>query len=184
VNEITDHAKCHRFGRTIKAAAAIVMLVVAPMSKSADWLTCRGIDSDEARLACFDAAVAAALQPVSAPATETLVAEVPARSVSEPTGDAADAPDDFGAEDLERSKNIASEVPARISAVLKIDGDTELEEGHRLILDNGQVWQYIDRSDLYVAKRDPVIEIRRNVLGNYFLSIDGSGLRRRVKRIQ
>ena len=73
------------------------------------------------------------------------------------------------------------EVTARIAGRF-----TGFAEGRRYTLDNGQVWEQIDSTDLPGVELDsPVVEISPSVFGNsWYIQVEGYNTRAKVRRVK
>jgi len=148
---------------------------------------CRDITNTAERLACYDrlAGRASAKAPPSSPAAAApAAAPVIAAPVSgAPAG--APTPSDFGLSKVQKERaNTASSSPAEIKSITA--GVTGFRKGPsgrpRVLLDNGQTWEYEEDGDYLLAVGDSVT-IRRASLGS-FLLVTPSKLVHRVRRIR
>jgi hypothetical protein len=144
-----------------------VVLVIAAANAAADQLrdelvTCRGLP-DEARLACYDAAVDRGTQSASISQEELfgMNNDEVQRTVEEATGEAQLAR--LGA-------TVARVQPSGYDRVL-------------ITLDNGQVWRQVDSSSLRLRVGD-AIEIERASFGSFMLQKTGSKRSMRVSRYE
>jgi hypothetical protein len=59
------------------------------------------------------------------------------------------------------------------------------EGSTRFVLENGQVWIQSEKGTLYIPKKtNPLMTIKKGVLGVYFISVEGYKKRTKVKRIK
>ncbi|TCP03119.1 hypothetical protein EV684_105286 [Rubrivivax gelatinosus] len=155
----------------------VLTTLLAPAAFSAlaqdDALSrCRALTDGAARLACYDAiplAPAAAAQAGPAPAAAATPAARPATGA---------APADFGLPRRDRptvAEAVESSIPGRF------DG---WEPKTRWRLANGQLWEVTDGSRAAYALQDPKVRIRRGVVGNYLMEIEGVAQVLKVRRIQ
>ena len=90
----------------------------------------------------------------------------------------------FGREAIEEKEKASVEKQAPKSIVSTIEGPFEGWNGNTVFrLKNGQVWRQIDKSVFYERTQDPKVEIKKGLLGVYYLSIEGYGSRCKVKRV-
>jgi hypothetical protein len=161
---------------------------------------CSSISNTAERLACYDrlagraaakappsspAAAAPAAAPVSAPpAAAAPAAAAPATTT--PTPAAASKASDFGLSKVQkdRADGAASSSPAEIKSITaRVTGFRKGPSGRpRVLLDNGQTWEYEEDGD-YLLAIDDSITIRRASLGS-FLLVTPSKLVHRVRRIR
>lgn len=174
-------------GGALHAAVAVALLTVAaPLSAAVDparLIACSAEVDDAKRLACYDAAVAAAsaeARTIAArreAAREKAAAEkaaADARAAAEAAEAARKAQADrFGQEGLRLggSPDRLDELQARI-AETRLDRVGEAV----FLLDNGQMWRQTDGLSLPPVRAGDAVEIKRGALGGYRLTVP------RVKR--
>lgn len=181
----------------MRPALAILLLMTAQTAQAADkppaappavvqkLLDCRSVADATARLACFDASVAALASSVAT--REVLVADKEevkkARrglfGLALPTFNLFGADKDEVAEGEKKDERGAlTEIEATITAARP-----SRSAGWRFVLDDGSVWL---QTDAIGFRRDPKpgmkIRIRRAAMGSYLANVDGQ-LAVRVKRI-
>lgn len=188
--------------------AALVVVAGTPAAAFADALydeirVCRSLPSDEARLACYDAAAdragtatpaAADPPPVAAtpPSTESTAARPAASSASAapatavaPAAAAVSQEDLFGknAKEVQRTVEEATGTASVDSLRARVTNLQQAAPDKVVIsLDNGQVWRQTTSSNLRLRKGDE-IEIERGALGSYILQKVGSKRTMRVQRM-
>lgn len=143
---------------------------------------CAGVENADERLACYDSAVdllkeAEAAGGVAVVTSEQLVeAEKQAFGLRQPSF-----------VDVARATAPATATPEEPDSIAaKISAVAERADGRlRFILDNGQVWEQVERSRL---SRTPAAgtpaEVKKAMIGSYMLSIEGLGRSMRVRRVQ
>jgi hypothetical protein len=160
-----------------------------------DLSRCRAIADPAARLVCYDglpltatpapaqaarAAAPAALAPaaVAAPAaTLQGAAAKPALANAMPGAANNAGSSSFG---LERAKAAEpQEVVSRISGLFEGWGART-----RIRLANGQVWQVVDGSTAALALNEPRVTVRRALMGDFVLEVEGSNRTAKVKRLE
>jgi hypothetical protein len=162
---------------------------------------CSSISNTAERLACYDrlagrapaskappsspTAAAPAAAPVSAaPAAAAPAAAAPAAATPVPAR--ASTADDFGLSKVqkERANGADSSSPAEIKSITaRVTGFRKGSNGRpRVLLDNGQSWEYEEDGDYLLAVGDSVT-IRRASLGSYLL-VTPARLIHRVRRIR
>jgi hypothetical protein len=157
----------------------------------AGFRRCREVPQAEARLRCYDAlplGASAQAQPTPsvAPPPPSISAPTPASSAtgSSPSATvraaspAASPEAGFGLQ-----KPAVAELPAIESF---IPGAFDGWGANSLIrLANGQVWQIVDGSSRYLARRDnPKVTVRRGALNSFFLDFEGDNRSPQVRRVQ
>jgi hypothetical protein len=151
---------------------------------------CSSISNTAERLACYDrlAGRASAKAPPSSPAAAAPaaapVSAAPAAATPVPAG--APTANDFGLSKVqkERADGAASNSPAEIKSITaRVTGFRKGPSGRpRVLLDNGQSWEYEEDGDYLLAVGDSVT-IRRASLGS-FLLVTPARLIHRVRRIR
>jgi hypothetical protein len=119
------------------------------------------------------APVASPPPPAANPAPSAAPVAAPAQNP------ASGAPTGFGAEALPQQK---VEGPKSVSVHVKgtFDG---LKKGTYFHLDDGQLWVCIDDGRYDYEAVNPAATIRRNLIGSYWMLLEGSGFEIRVKRV-
>lgn len=150
-------------------------------SAMAEALACRAIVADDARLACYDRAIAA----VAGDPSDTAglrsrdVDTFGRRAAAEPARNEKE----FGAERL--AKAAEDQVDKLESQVVEV-GLTALGKIF-VVLDNGQVWRQLDGDDAKARlSKEGVstVVIRKGAMGSYLMTLDGKNRTYRVKRIK
>jgi len=154
---------------------------------------CRAISNTAERLACYDklagSASASRAPPSSsaaaAPAAPVSTAPVSTAPAAAATPAAAASAKDFGLSKVQKERaNGAANSPAEMKAITaQVTGFREGPSGRpRVLLDNGQAWEYEENGDYLLAIGDSVT-IRRASLGS-FLLVTPAKLVHRVRRIR
>jgi len=161
----------------------LILLTATATAYGAQSLsTCRQIENDPDRLACYDAAVDAVLQPATQkPSAETHPTEQPQSS----NDTAVSGETIFGKVDSTNTAVIHEVfgVPNVDSIESTITQARTAPDGHRVFaLANGQVWAQTDSMNLPLAIGD-VVHIRRGMVGSYLLSGNANKKSMRVKRV-
>jgi hypothetical protein len=157
---------------------------------------CSSITNTAERLACYDRLAGrasaskaqpsspAAAAPAAAPVSAAPAASAPAAATPVPAG--ASTAKDFGLSKVqkERADGAASGSPAEIKSITaQVTGFRKGPNGRpRVLLDNGQSWEYEEDGDYLLAVGDSVT-IRRASLGS-FLLVTPTRLIHRVRRIR
>ena len=158
------------------------LLAATPAMASSDFVACRQLESDAARLKCYDEAAAgvsideesqaeAMPEPIPKPADKPPVTQADAlfgKSAEETAELVGEA---LGVEDISRIEASVSRVQRDPYDRLYID------------LDNEQRWKQTEGSRFNLKVDEPVI-ITRSVLGSFMLEKKSGGRRIRVKRIK
>ena len=144
----------------------LLLLSTAALADDAALLRCRGIAEASARLACYDA--------LPLTATEGKAGQAAAKQGSQPP-----TPEQFGLEE----KLVP---PPGLDAIeSSISGRFEGWQPNTTIrLANGQVWQVTDGSSRIYDVDNPKVEIRRGVLGAFYLNLAGDNRTVRVRRLR
>lgn len=152
----------------------------------ANVYACGEIADSAARLACFDAAVAA----MKAAQTQGQFAAVDAAGVRqierEAFGFSLPSLPRLGLPGLRRSDGDSAAVePERTPNVTMTIARLGRFDGRpSFVMDNGQVWVLIDSQDNRLARPGGAVTIRRASLGSYLMSVDAGGAALRVRRAQ
>ena len=156
---------------------------------------CSSISNTAERLACYDRLAGrasaskaspsfpAAAAPAAAPVSAAPAAAAPAAATPVPAG--TSSANDFGLSKVQKEHaNAASSAPAEIKSITaRVTGFREGPNGRpRVILDNGQTWEYEEDGDYLLALGDS-ITIRRASLGS-FLLVTPAKIVHRVRRIR
>jgi hypothetical protein len=173
--------------RACSVVVGFAVLSTAPtiLANEAAIKQCRDIRDSAQRLACYDAI---ALPQASTPLAPTASAAAPtaARASAAPSATpaqpaASGAPKDVAEFGLP-AKVRAAEVD-RVNS--RVKGRLESwQQGTRIRLDNGQLWQVSDDSTGLCNCDSPKVEIYRGALGTFFMSIEGKRAAPRVKRLE
>lgn len=92
--------------------------------------------------------------------------------------------DRFGAEE-EIRRRVEKIRPEPKELISRIIGNFRGWRGNTIFnLENGQVWQQIESDKFVVNLEDPVVTIRKGLVGTYFLKVEGFGSRVKVKRLK
>ncbi len=152
----------------------------APLSKV---YACAGIAESGARLACYDAAVGVLKQAEAAGGVAVVsreqLADVGKKSFGLSTPDLSDV--------AKVAPNVAAAAPVEAidSIQAKITSAEKRANGKvRFVLDNGQIWDQLEAERIRGVNKLPVsAEIKKSMLGNFMMKIDG-GIAIRVRRVQ
>jgi len=144
---------------------------------------CRTLDSDTARLACFDAIAlssAGAEQGAAVDTAADMSAAQQDRSQTQPP-----KTPDFGEDDLvkaqTKTENEETKLTATVTAIRKTRSGKYVFD-----LDNGQTWRQLqsDSTRMYLPRKPGFqIELEKGVLGSYFLRRVGKKQSMRVQRL-
>ncbi len=167
--------------KAIFVMAAATLVGTSAFANEA-MLKCRALTDASKRLACYDAVdvsapVAQTRPPVSSGTSPASTAVAPARSVPTPS-----APPTAAAEFGLAPKQTAVGVE-RIESTIKGKLDS-WQQGSRIRLANGQLWQVTDDSRGVCDCVDRKVVVTRGAFGTYFLEIEGKNNSPRVKRLE
>ncbi len=163
--------------------AVAILLIALPASADERLLDCRGIESAEQRLACYDSTIDAlyaveSRKPADVSPNEPAVAYSAKVTSESPAGiDAEQEPEDqFGKPEPRVELNNA--IDATVTAVSRTSHKKLL-----ITLDNQQIWQQLDSLTMRLQVGDE-INVRSARLNSYLLRKRSGGRSIRVKRIQ
>jgi len=186
--------------RRVHLAAAAALLVVAasgtvaaqpgpPALQSPETLAkvyaCSEIADSAARLACFDAAVAA----LKTAQTQGQFAAVDAAGVRqierEAFGFSLPSLPRLGLPGLRRDGSGAVVAPESTPELAMTIARLGYYDGRRsFVMDNGQVWVLIDSKDNRFARVGAAVTVRRALVGSYLMGVDAGGPALRVRRAE
>lgn len=132
--------------------------------------SCRSIENNMERLACYDQQVDE-LAKVAAKPSESAPQPVETTSVV-----SEKAIDNFG---LVNKKDAVLEIRSSIAGAFK--GWSPKTE---FILDNGQIWRVVDGSSASFNADSPKVEISTGAFGAFYFRVDGLNKSPRVKRVK
>ena len=144
----------------------LLLLSSAALADDAALLRCRGIADASARLACYDAL------PVTA--GEVSAGQAAAKQDNQPP-----TPEQFGLEAKLAPAPGVDAIESQISG--RFEG---WQPNTKIQLANGQVWQVTDGSSRTYDVNNPKVEIRRGMMGAFYLNIAGDNRTVKVRRIQ
>lgn len=162
----------------LPASLSGFLLATTSVTASSDFLACAQLESDAARLQCYDDAAERASTDVDSEA------EVKPKPGDKP---AAAHPDALFGKSTEETAELVTEalgvdevnrIEARVSRIQRDPYDRLLID-----LDNEQRWKQTE-SARFNLKADEAIIITRSVLGSYALEKKSGGRRIRVKRLR
>ena len=139
---------------TARFGLLLVWLIAMPATAQDTIESCRKLSDPAARFACYE----------SLPLTPPAASAGSRTSRSEPS----ETPQ-VG------ETTVESAVPSNFSGW----GPNE-----KIALENGQVWQVVDRSSYATRPGKRTASVKRGMLGAYFLNVDGVALSPRVRRIK
>jgi hypothetical protein len=176
-------------------AAALSFPLLTPLPgwavDDAGLRRCREIPQSTARLACYDALPlgpaplvpatphGAAAAPSAAPKPPSTAAPPPPPATTARPEPPAPSPEaGFGLQ-----KPVAAELPSIESFIPgAFDG---WGPNSQIRLANGQVWQIVDGTSRFLAKRDnPKVTVRRGAFNSFFLDFEGDNRSPQVRRVQ
>ena len=139
------------------SASLLILQMPAHAVTPEQLAKCRAINDNNARLACYDAAI----------------------DGNQPAIKAAQKKQDEAAFGLVNGgQAVVDEIETRIDGVL--DG---WDPGQRIKLANGQVWKVVDDSKEVRIVTNPKVKIRRGALGAIYLEIEGITRSPKVVRV-
>lgn len=187
-----------RSKRTLRPLTRIVLMLGALASSYATLshaddglLRCRAIADATQRLACYDALPATAGRASgagSSSASGTAKAAAPTAASAAagaaavgnaPTAAAPNRVEEFGLEEKRAAANQLNTIESSIGGRFEGWGP-----GSRITLANGQVWRVMDDSSATLYLNNPKVQVRRGMLGAFYLEIDGTNRSPKVKRVQ
>ena len=155
--------------------ALCLFATAATAADDAALQRCLAITEASARLACYDA-LASALMPHAVPRAVPAPAAAPATfAPGAAPAIAAAAVQKFGQERRDEPRTISS----HIVGVFEGWGPSS-----RIKLANGQVWQVVDGSEGVYFLQSPKVTVRRALMGDFQLDIEGAKRTPRVRRVE
>jgi hypothetical protein len=160
----------------MKALFVLLFVSGSALADDAAMLQCRSIAGVAARVACYDAIPVGAAAPLAAPVVAA------AAAAAAPTPQQREQA--FGMATVKAPKSVTPEQDNSISST--IAGRFDGWSGNELIkLSNGQVWRIVDGSSaVLLPMTDAKVKVERNVIGTYFLKIEGTNNSPKVRRVQ
>jgi len=157
----------------MKALFVLLFVSGSALADDAAMLQCRSIAEAPARVACYDAIPVGAAAPLAAPVAAAAAAPTPQQREQA-----------FGMATVKVPKSVTPEQDNSISST--IAGRFDGWSGNELIkLANGQVWRIVDGSSAVLSPMtDARVKVERNVIGTYFLTIEGTNNSPKVRRVQ
>lgn len=157
----------------MKALFVLLFVSSSALADDAAMLQCRSIAGVAARVACYDAIPVGAAAPLAAPVAAAAAAPTPQQREQA-----------FGMATVKAPKSVTPEQDNSISST--IAGRFDGWSGNELIkLANGQVWRIVDGSSAVLSPMtDAKVKVERNVIGTYFLTIEGTNNSPKVRRVQ
>lgn len=157
----------------MKALFVLLFVSGSALADDAAMLQCRSITEVPARVACYDAIPVGAAAPLAAPVVAAAAAPTPQQREQA-----------FGMATVKAPKSVTPEQDNSISST--IAGRFDGWSGNELIkLSNGQVWRIVDGSSAVLSPMtDAKVKVERNVIGTYFLKIEGTNNSPKVRRVQ
>jgi len=157
----------------MKALFVLLFVSGSALADDAAMLQCRSIAGVAARVACYDAIPVGAAAPLAAPVAAAAAAPTPQQREQA-----------FGMATVKAPKSVTPEQDNSISST--IAGRFDGWSGNELIkLANGQVWRIVDGSSAVLSPMtDAKVKVERNVIGTYFLTIEGTNNSPKVRRVQ
>lgn len=157
----------------MKALFVLLFVSGSALADDAAMLQCRSITAVAARVACYDAIPVGAAAPLAAPVVAAVAAPTPQQREQA-----------FGMATVKAPKSVTPEQDNSISST--IAGRFDGWSGNELIkLSNGQVWRIVDGSSAVLSPMtDAKVKVERNVIGTYFLKIEGTNNSPKVRRVQ
>jgi hypothetical protein len=149
----------------MKNALTLLLLVsTTALADDATVLQCRSLADPASRLACYDAMPVGQARPA-------LAAAAPAAAPAA----------DFGRETI-KPKPEAQPTAIESTIVGEFAG---WRPNMRIKLANGQVWRIVDDSASDLPRSgNQKVRIERNLFGTLFLTVDGSNLSAKVRRVE
>ena len=184
----TTHTKRLVLSTAILAACAAGG---APAEDPNGLTQCSSISNTAERLACYDKLAGRATSPKAPPsspaaATPAAAPVSAAPAAATPVPARASTPNDFGLNKVQkdRANDAAPNSPAEIKSITaRVTGFRKGPSGRpRVLLDNGQEWEYEEDGDYLLAIGDSVT-IRRASLGSFLLATPAK-IVHRVRRIR
>jgi hypothetical protein len=177
---------------TLLAAAAVVVGTAAaqpttpraPPEVLAKVYACAAITDPQARLACFDAEVAA-LKSAESEGQFAAVDATRARQIQrESFGFNLPSLPQLGLPTFRRSSDGTPVEDSIDAQAMKIARLSRFDGRDAFVMDNGQIWVAISSDENRNAKAGAEVTIRKAALGSYLMSVEAGGRALRVRRAQ
>lgn len=186
--------------KTVGAAFLAVGAVLAGTASADDvrdeLLRCAQLQDAQVRLACYDALASVSASATTAPsgASGSLTDDGSAAVVADaPDGPRVPAAAGRAAPEAESGQSLADRLFGMLPG--REAGDNFLEsrvageirnpgQGTRFTLENGQVWQQVDRTRRNYRATNPRVEIREGFMNSYRMRLEGLNGRIRVRRVK
>ncbi len=155
-----------------------------PPGVMAKVYACAEVAEPQARLACFDAEIAA-LKAAETSGQFTAVDAARARQIQrESFGFHLPSLPQLGLAPSSRSPEGAAQRDDLNSQAMKIARAGRFDGRPSFIMENGQIWVVIDTADNRHAKAGANVTIRKAALGSFLMSVEAGGRALRVRRAQ
>lgn len=145
---------------------------------------CAAVAGAEARLACFDAAVAA-MRSAEAQGEFAAVDANRVRQIErESFGFSLPSLPRLGLLGRGRAADTAALAEPPSTQTMRIARTSRFDGRDSFVMDNGQVWVLIEAKENRHARQGAEVTIRKAALGSYLLSVEAGGAALRVRRAQ
>lgn len=145
---------------------------------------CSEIADSAARLACFDAAVAA-MKTAQSQGQFAAVDAAGVRQIErEAFGFSLPSLPKLGLPGVRRGEGNDDETDALRTAAMTISRVGRYDGRQSFVMDNGQVWVLIDTKENRLARAGAAVTIRKAALGSYLMAVDQGGAALRVRRAE
>lgn len=177
--------KAAGIGLTVSLAGAAVA-----DDLSEELQRCAQLENAEVRLACYDALASISAsrpkpqpQPASSASEATAPHDTPSPSAQSPAGQAPQQ--ESGPSLAQRVFGMlpgggeVREIESRVVGEIR-----NLRQGARFELENGQVWQQVERTNRNYRATNPRVEIKEGFMNSYRMRLEGLNGRIRVRRLK
>lgn len=171
--------------RIVAALIVISCLVAAPAMAQQSAADCADLEDDRDRLECYDrffsqrgdSSEYRSEMRETAPVSSRRTTET-ARRGAEPQRPPASPEDSFG-----RDRSMLDMGGEEMSSTAL--GDFRYwQEGQRIELDNGQVWEITNDTNLFFKASNPRVTIEKGFFSSFYMHIDGVSKSLRVRRVR
>ena len=161
-----------------------------------ELLRCAQLQDAQVRLACYDALASVSASAATAPseASDSVTEDGSVAVVADaPDGTRVPAAADQAAPEAESGQSLTDRLFGMLPG--RDEGDNLLEsrvvgeirnprQGTRFTLENGQVWQQVDRTRRNYRATNPKVEIKEGFMNSYRMRLEGLNGRIRVRRVE
>ena len=145
---------------------------------------CAEVADPQARLSCFDAAVAG-LRTAQNEGQFAAVDAVRVRQIErESFGFSLPSLPQLGLPNFRRAGEVATSDATLAAQTMKIARTGRFDGRNSYVMENGQIWVLVDSQENRLARPGAEVTIRKAALGSFLMSVEAGGRALRVRRAQ